>query len=322
MAVTDQSPYFLIGALGCIGAWITKTLVDRGDSAVVADLGSDRRRLEALLDADGMARVSFEAVDITDGAAVRAALEASGARRVIHLAGLQVPTCAADPALGARVNVLGTLHVLQAAADLGCERVVYASSAAVYGPDDGAAPSEGTSGTPRTHYGVFKQANEGNARVFFADRGLNSVGIRPLTVYGVGRDQGLTSGPTRAMKAAVVGRPFAIEFSGATDYQYVGDTAAAFVAAADRAPAGAHVYNLHGETADLDTIVGHIRDLRPEASITYDGPAIPIPPTIDGSAIRDALPGLPNTPLRQGIAATIDRFQALHDAGRLDTDDL
>ncbi|PYS95679.1 MAG: epimerase, partial [Acidobacteria bacterium] len=59
------------------------------------------------------------------------------------------------------------------------------------------------------------------------------MGLRPLTVYGVGRDFGLTSDPTKAMKAAVVGRPFRIRFGGRTDFQYVADTADAFIRAAN-----------------------------------------------------------------------------------------
>lgn len=314
--------YLLTGALGCIGAWVTKALVDRGDHAVVADIGTDRRRLEAVIDPEPLSRVRLDAVDITRGDDLRGALESCGARHVIHLAGLQVPACRQDPVAGSLVNVVGTLSVLQAAADTGCERVVYASSAAVYGTRDGDAPDESKPGTPETHYGVFKQTNEGSARVFRAERGLDSVGIRPLTVYGVGRDQGLTSDPTRAMKAAVVGRPFSIGFSGVTDYQYVADTAAAFVACADRAPPGAHVYNLHGTSVDMANVVTVIRDLRPDARITFGGDEIPIPPALDGSAIRTMFPDLPCTPLAEGIRQTIDRFQALHDQGRLSTEDL
>ena len=71
--------------------------------------------------------------DITDGASVLKALKESSARRVIHLAGLQVPACQADPVGGALVNVLGTLNVFEAARAIGAEKVVYASSAAVFG---------------------------------------------------------------------------------------------------------------------------------------------------------------------------------------------
>ncbi|MAB88461.1 MAG: epimerase [Planctomycetes bacterium] len=314
--------YLVTGALGCIGAWVTKTLVDRGDHVVVADVGTDRHRLHAVIEADGLSRVTYDAVDITCSDEVRRAIDQSGASRVIHLAGLQVPACKADPAGGSMVNVVGTINVFQAAADSGCERVAYASSAAVYGTVDGDAPDESMPGTPETHYGVFKQANEGSARIFHSERDLDSVGIRPLTVYGVGRDQGLTSDPTRAMKAAVVGRPFAIGFSGTTDYQYVADTAAAFVTCVDRAAPGAHVYNLHGTSLHMADVVAMIRELRPSAQIGFAGPTIPIPPALDGASIRAAFPDLPSTPLDEGVRQTVDRFQLLSEEGRLQTHDL
>jgi nucleoside-diphosphate-sugar epimerase len=177
------------------------------------------------------------------------ALESSGAEHVIHLAGLQVPTCKANPVAGAMVNVIGTLNLFEAAKSLGINGVVYASSAAVYGMNDDDVPvDESAVCEPSTHYGVFKRANEGNARIYFLDHGVSSVGLRPLTVYGVNRDTGLTSDPTKAMKAAVLERPFHIRFGGATDFQYAADTAAAFIACADQLPDGASVFNLHGET--------------------------------------------------------------------------
>src|SRR5258706_9727614 len=247
--------YFITGAQGCIGSWIVKALAERGDVPVVFDRSEDMRHLNAMIAPRDLEHVRFLAGDITDVAAVRSALQASKARRIIHLAGLQVPACKADPVAGAFVNVIGTLNLFEAAKSLNVERVVYASSAAVFGPDDSNEPiDEGATTPPTTHYGVFKRTNEGNARVYFLDQGLNSVGLRPLTVYGVNRDTGLTSDPTRAMKAAVLGVPFHIRFSGETDFQYVEDTAAAFVTCADRAPEGAYVFNLHGETIDAARI--------------------------------------------------------------------
>jgi len=326
-----SQPYFVTGALGCIGAWVVKTLVERGDVPVVFDLSDDRRRLGQVMDEDALESVRFVRGDITDLAAVRAALESSGARRVVHLAGLQVPFCKADPALGARVNVVGTVNVFQAAKELGIERVVYASSAAVFGPPKpgDAAPDERAACEPTTHYGVFKRANEGTARIFWQDDGVASIGLRPLTVYGVGRDQGLTSGPTRAMKAAVLGRAYTIPFRGATDFHFAGDTAAAFLACADRGPDGAHVFNLHGDSVDVAEIVatieGVLRELAPDAGmprIGVDGPDLPIPPELDGSALDRALADLPRTPLREGVRATLRRFSELRARERLDASDL
>lgn len=315
--------YFITGAQGCIGSWIVKALTERGDKAVVFDRSNDSRRLGAIMHDDNLARVRFITGDITDGAAVLSALSESGAARVIHLAGLQVPTCKADPVSGALVNVAGTLNVFEAARQIGIRSVIYASSAAVYGMnDDDVALDETAACEPTTHYGVFKRANEGNARVYFLDHGVNSVGLRPLTVYGVNRDTGLTSDPTKAMKSAVLGRPFHIRFGGATDFQYVADTAATFIACAGNTPAGAHVFNLHGETVTVERIAKFINASTNGDLITFGGPPIPIAAAMDDSAIRRVIHDLPSTPLEIGMRETMDRFTALRDAGRLDTSDL
>jgi nucleoside-diphosphate-sugar epimerase len=315
--------YFITGAQGCIGSWIVKALIQRGDNTVVFDRSDDSRRLRAIVDDDQLARVRFILGDITDGAAVRRALDESGATRVIHLAGLQVPTCKADPVGGALVNVVGTLNVFEAARTAGLNSVVYASSAAVYGMnDDDAILDETAVCEPSTHYGVFKRANEGNARVYFLDHGVGSIGLRPLTVYGVNRDFGLTSDPTKAMKAAVLGRPFHIRFGGATDFQYVADTAAAFMACADKVPQGAHVFNLHGETVTVERITNLINELTSGNLITFDGPPIPIAPAMNDAAIRTYIGALPSTPLETGVRETMQRFASLRDAGRLDTSDI
>jgi nucleoside-diphosphate-sugar epimerase len=316
--------YFITGAQGCIGSWIVKALIERGDQAIVFDRSDDSRRLRAIMDEDGVRQVRFVMGDITDGGAVLSALNESQATRVIHLAGLQVPTCKADPIAGALVNVAGTINVLEAARKVGINGIVYASSAAVYGMnDEKVALDETAACEPTTHYGVFKRANEGNARVYFLDHGLNSVGLRPLTVYGVNRDTGLTSDPTKAMKSAVLGRPFHIRFGGATDFQYVADTAATFIACADNTPEGANVFNLHGETVTVERIASFISaEVSNGDLIAFGGPPIPIAAAMDDSAIRRVIGDLPSTPLETGIRETMKRFATLRDAGRLDTSDL
>ena len=161
--------------------------------------------------------------------------------------------------------------------------------------DDDEALDETAQCEPSTHYGVFKRANEGNARVYFLDHGIDSVGLRPLTVYGVNRDTGLTSDPTKAMKSAVLGRPFHIRFGGATDFQYVADTAAAFISCADHMPEGAHVFNLHGETVTVERVTKLINEQVSQSNgdlITFGGPPIPIAAAMDDTAIRKVMNAL------------------------------
>jgi nucleoside-diphosphate-sugar epimerase len=142
-------------------------------------------------------------------------------------------------------------------------------------------------------------------------------------VYGVNRDTGLTSDPTKAMKSAVLGRSFHIRFGGATDFQYVADTAATFIACADQMPEGAHVFNLHGETVTVERVVKLINQQISNGDlITFGGPPIPIAAAIDDTAIRKIMTALPLTSLAAGVRETMDRFAILRDEGRLDASDL
>ena len=225
-----MSRYFITGAQGCIGAWVVKNLVDRQEDVAVYDLDLQPRRLGLLLSPEELSRVQFIQGDVCDAERLQEEVRRGHTTHIIHLAGLQVPTCRANPRLGAMVNVVGTINVFEAARALGSQLqgLVYASSAAVFGPDEdyGDSPlDESAPLLPETHYGVFKQCNEGNARVYFKDHKLSSIGLRPYAVYGPGRDFGVTSGPTKAIKAVVAGRPFEIKFGGPVSMQFVDDTA-------------------------------------------------------------------------------------------------
>src|SRR5262249_15354221 len=124
----------LTGGYGCIGSWIVRNLLGRGDQVWVYDLKEDPRRLRLILDEGQVRQVGFVPGDVTDLAGLKAALRGHGITHLVHLAGLQVPVCRADPVLGARVNVLGTLAVFEAVRESAGQvrRLVYASSAAVF----------------------------------------------------------------------------------------------------------------------------------------------------------------------------------------------
>ena len=104
---------------------------------------------------------------------VEKAIVDNGITHVLHLAGIQVPFCAADPPRGAMINVVGTLNVFEVARKRRDQlrHIVYASSAAdLVGPEEAYGSEtipEGAPLLPGTHYGVFKQCNEGDARVYF-----------------------------------------------------------------------------------------------------------------------------------------------------------
>jgi nucleoside-diphosphate-sugar epimerase len=242
---------------------------------------------------------------------------------------LQVPTCRANPILGARVNVLGTLAVFEAVREARgqVQRLVYASSAAVFGTPDDYPPGrlgDDVKLSPTTHYGLFKCCNEGNARVYYQEHGLSSIGLRPWTVYGVGRDFGMTSEPTTAIKALALGRRYHISYGGFQDLQFVEDVAGAFVRCLEAPYTGAMAYNLRGDVVDLPTFHRCLCQVEPGAAelITFGMRQIPIAYDLDDAALQRDLDPLPKTPLVEGIRRTLQHFQRLHAAGRLDTADL
>src|SRR5205085_8718855 len=319
--------FLVTGAHGFIGAWIVKRLLAADAQVIIFDSSADARRLRLIIDEAEIARAKLVTGDITEARALSPIIEEFAVTDIIHLAGLQVPTCRADPRLGALVNVVGTVNVFEAALHSAgrIKKIVYASSAAVFGTnEEGRAVTERDEPQPTTQYGVFKRCNEGSARVYHLDHGLSSVGLRPLTVYGVGRDFGLTSDPTKAMKAAVVGRPFHIRFGGRTDFQYVADTADVFIRAATSNLTCAQRCNLQRETVHISDVVREIERILPEARgmITFEDAPLTIPAEMDDTAIRAALGPLPATPLALGVRETIERFRELQREGRLDTSDL
>ncbi|MGC9997207.1 MAG: NAD(P)-dependent oxidoreductase [Terriglobia bacterium] len=337
MAQTNSSPsnperpkrYLITGAKGFIGAWIAKTLVESGNPPSVFDVDPGFQRLSAILGESQLKEINFIQGDVTKYADLDRAVSENGINHILHLAGLQVPGCAADPLRGAMVNVIGTLNVFEVARrrrDL-VRRIVYASSAAVFGPEEfygGETVQEGAPLLPGTHYGVFKQCNEGNARVYFLNDGIPSVGIRPWAVYGVGRDIGISSGPTKAIKAAVLRRPYVIGFSGTIDLQYVRDTARIFIRCAERNIPGAKVYTPRGSVVRVEEFIHTLEQLIPDAQglIKAQGNKLPIAPDLDDSALRHDLGEDLRTPLEEGIKETASIFERLEREGRLETKDI
>jgi nucleoside-diphosphate-sugar epimerase len=322
--------FLITGGQGFIGAWIAKALIDEGVPVVIMDRAPDNAILSQVIDPERLSEAERVFCDIADGARVLAAMREHRITHAIHLAGLQVPACRSDPVKGATVNIIGTLNVFEAARQLADQvrGIAYASSAAVIGhPDDYEGPvPDSAHHLPRTHYGVFKTANEGNARIYWQDHGVPSVGLRPYTVFGVGREIGATSGPTKAMKAAVLGRRYAISFTGNSSFSYVEDLAGIFIAAARSDPGTALALNVRGEVASVEDFVRLLEEVVPEArgKISAAGAPVPVAYDLDETGLETLLGvgSVPRTPLREAIERTVAQFRRLAESGRLHDRDL
>ena len=177
------------GGCGFFGAWIVKQLLKEGDTVTVVDLAAPTKWWGALMTPDDIARVRFVKLGVDTEEFVSLVVE-TAPDAVIHLAGLQIPTCRGNPVLGAKVNVIGTLNVFEAARKLQAAqpgkavmRVVYASSAAIFGPDAdyGDAPAGDTSNpNPSSHYGAYKLCAEHCAKAYWLDYKARAPALQPL----------------------------------------------------------------------------------------------------------------------------------------------
>ncbi len=308
--------YLVTGGMGCIGAWALYHLRRAGKKAVNFDQSTDRHRLDWLMSAEEQRDITFVQGDLRDTEALQAVFAEHGVTHVIHLAALQVPFCRANPVLGAQVNVTGTVNIFEAARANGLVHLAFASSIGVYGP-----PSEFPPGLipnnapqhPRTLYGGYKVCNEQTAKVYCYDQGITSTWLRPYTVYGVGRDQGMTSEPTHALAAAVKGEPYQVGFSGTMQFQLASDVARQFILAAEQPLAGAFGFNLGNKPATVQQFVDIALGILPDAEITVRDNPLPFPAGFDDSELRASFDTIYERPLDEGIATTIAHIQSLGD---------
>jgi nucleoside-diphosphate-sugar epimerase len=314
-AVPDGQERFLVtGGTGCIGSWVVHELVREGAGVTVLSASGADRRLRLILSDDEVARVALVRGDVADLATFERVALAHHVDRIIHLAGLQLPFCAADPSRGAQVNVVGTVNAFEVARRIGIDRVVYASSAAVYGPRTAYAEAvlpPDAPFLPTSHYGVYKVANEQSARVYWQNEGISSVGLRPHSAYGPGREQGVTSKPTVAMIAAAAGRPYRIPFGGRAQFQHAQDVARVFIAAARAPLAGSHAFSIGGRITPVADIVAGIEEVVPgsRGAITFADEVLGFPEAFDDAPLRASIGDWREMPLAAGIASTIDCYR-------------
>lgn len=272
--------YLVTGASGCLGAWVQRVLLDDNAHVVAFDISKSNHRLAQIASPTEMERITTVVGDIRDPLAIGSVIDGYDVTHVVHLAALQIPQCAADPVVGAQVNVVGTCNVFEAVKERQdrVKGLVYASSAAVYGSrgDQGIPIEDDEPQSPDSLYGVYKVADEGIARVYAKKHGLGSIGLRPFVVYGPGRDSGMTAAMTNAIDAAIDGRDFEIDLKGTILFQYAGDVAKVVVDMVRTVVAGqAPCLNIGGKTATVQEFADIVRRVVPtNAQISVSG-AIP-----------------------------------------------
>jgi UDP-glucose 4-epimerase len=273
----------LLGGTGFIGARVARRLMDRGEHVTCLDLNPNPSALGDLRD-----KVAIVRGDVTKADDIAGAIRGGRVQRVANLAYLLNAESAQDPDAAVRVNALGMSNVFEASRALDVERVVFASSVAVYGDQTlyGERPvTEEDIPSPRGLYGAAKLLNEYQAAIYRETFGLSVVGIRMSVVFGHGRQrgQGLWAGQFASNPA--MGGAAALPFDRrmCASMIYVDDVAELLVRALVTAAPRYGVYNSGGEVASLETLAAMVRAQISGAQISFGSGSTSLPYLLDSS---------------------------------------
>ena len=323
------------GGYGCIGAELIKWLLQNTTEPIL--LGSrsiSEERTKRVFDGVSPAqlqRLSFVSLDVSDRANVDQVFAEFQPTRVAHLGALQTPDCNAHRDRGLQINLAGTQHLLEAAkaASRPLDRFVFASSIAVYGPrasyPEARVPLTAEP-NPVNVYGVWKLASEQISKFFAEDTGVPTISLRPGVLYGPGRDLGLTSTPTKAMKCVALGVPYQIPFCNKQDYLYAPDVGAAFAHALLEPFAGYGVFTLPSHTVEMADIVAAMQraaqevGLADQFQITVGDDKVPFICDLEYDAFAKSFPNAPHTELEAAFCESLSVFRQQITKGWLSED--
>ena len=310
----------ITGGFGCIGAETAKWLIKSTDARiVVASRSVSDRRIERVFHDCDPSRMRFVELDVRDQLGLQRTLTDHSITHVVHMAALQTPDCNANRDLGLQINLGGTQNLIEAikVAGIRLQRFVYASSIAVYGPRNSYPEQQVpmmAEPNPVNVYGVWKLAGESLSKFFAEETGIPTISLRPGVLFGPGRDLGLTSTPTTAMKCVALGLPYEIPFCSRQDYQFAPDVGCAVGNATTEPFSGYGVFTLPGRTLDTPAIVQAIHQAADEigigtqCKITHGQEEVPFICDLTFNAFCEAFPKVGMTEMPDAVRYSIETF--------------
>lgn len=270
------------GGSGLIGQRILHELAERGEDALCFDLAPPKSISQTH-------NIPFYRGDITQLPHLLEAIKTHNVHKIIHMAALLPPDTEDRPHFGMLVNIQGTNNVFEAARWGSIQRVVYASSIAVYGVQDtfGDRPvNEDDLPAPANVYGMTKAANDFAAARYTHLYGLDLCGIRICTVFGHGRTTGMTGMIGGLMVSLpAVGKPIDLPFHSdeLSPMIHAQDAAHIFVRAALAQRLNHRIYISGGSLCSVGDMADIIRSIIPDAQITTGSQRVPHIYNVDNS---------------------------------------
>jgi len=309
---SGERTVLVTGGLGFIGGYVVPDLLDRGWRVRILDnlYRSDPAVVDALRAREGVDVIEG---DVRDVSVVENAVQGTGA--VVHLAALCMNKSIADPAESLEVNLVGTQNVLDAVVRTGAHRVVYASSASIYGNPTSLPMHEDDAPAPLTPYCIAKLAGEQLLAYSAMRSGISWLALRFFNVYGPGQqtDAYYTSVVLAFLRRILAGEPPVIDGRGeqSMDFIHVQDIARAVGLALDSSASGQALNVGTGAQTTIAELAAHLvklvgADVRPEfrprdVLVTQRAASI--------DRISEVLGWEPTIGLEEGLASVVEHLK-------------
>ncbi len=278
------------GGSGFIGRRIIRKLLERGEEVVCFDLNPPQINLQPF-----RGLMKFYRGDVSQLSHILEAINEYKVHKIIHLAALLPPDTEERPHYSMLVNIQGTNNIFEAARWTNIQRVVYASSIAVYGVQEtfGDRPiNEDDQPAPINMYGMTKAVNDFSASKYRDQYGLDIRAIRICTVFGHGRVTGMTGMiGGLLMSLPAVGKPVEMEFrpEEPSPMIHVEDAAEIFVRTCLASKLNYPIYISGGHLATIQDMIDIVMEIIPDASIKTGNKPVPHVYNVDSSRMYQDL---------------------------------
>lgn len=255
------------GGGGFIGSHLVRKLVEDGEDVVVFDSSPNTQLI-----CDVLERVKFVKGDISDLRDVFDAVKRYGVEDVFHTAALLVFDCEENPLRALKVNVEGTVNVLEAARLMGLGKVIFTSSVAVFSPNLPGPVRDDAPTYPITVYGATKLMGELYGMKYVRSYGVDFRALRFTWVYGPGRSRGASAFSSLMIEKPALGEAVKISHNEETsgDWLYVKDAVKALILARKAESPEHRIYNISGGVYSLRHVSNIVKRMIPDATIEFD----------------------------------------------------
>ncbi len=312
--------YLVTGGSGFIGAYVVHELLKRRHEPFIYDSHVSGNALSLLLDARTLSESQIISGSIRDFHHLLSVIKENEIQKIIHIASPLSPVTEPFPSVAVQDICLSMMNVLEAARLCEIERVVWASSVAVFGPVGcyAGAVSDASAHHPRSLYGASKSYAEFLARHYFENFQVDSVGLRYMFVYGAGRQRGSGMFWSDLIESSLKGRPCEAPCGDEIfTWQYVEDVAELTVIAAESGAFEGQSVNTPGDYRSMQYMADCIKDLIPSAQIHLKPGRTDINWNCKSDTVETVLGFRSQYSVKAGVARSIELMQLQNAEGVL-----